>query len=123
MQKLVKSAHTRVRKCLQYLVLSAGLLVLYVILLMAGQAIPRRLLLDNVQKSYLQLEKQGLYYEGIPGASWDNWTDSYFMNSAVTEYDGTLLQKAVANAYTTYSELDESGSTNTIYDVKYARFW
>lgn len=120
MQKLVKSAHTRMRKCLQYLVLSAGLLVLYVILLMAGQAIPRRLLLDNVQKSYLQLEKQGLYYEGIPGASWDNWTDSYFMNSAVTEYDGTLLQKAVANAYTTYSELDESGSTNTIDDVKYA---
>ncbi len=119
-QKLVKSTHTKVRKCLQYLVLSVGLLVLYVVLLMAGQAIPRRLVLDNVRESYLQLEKQGLYYEGIPGASWDNWTDSYFMNSAVTEYDGTLLQKAIANAYTTYSELDESGSTNTIDDVRYA---
>lgn len=120
MQKLVKGTHTKVRKCLQYLVLSVGLLVLYVVLLMAGQAIPRRLVLDNVRESYLQLEKQGLYYEGIPGASWDNWTDSYFMNSAVTAYDGTLLQKAIANAYTTYSELDESGSANTIDDVKYA---
>ena len=119
-QKLVKGARTEVRRWLQYLALFLGLIVLYVILLMAGQAIPRRLGLDNVQKSYLQLEKQGLYYEGIPGASWDNWTDSYFMNAAVTEYDGTLLQKAVANAYTTYSELDESGSTNTIDDVKYA---
>ena len=120
MQKLVKGTRTKVRKCLQYLVLSVGLLVLYVVLLMAGQAIPRRLVLDNVRESYLQLEKQGLYYEGIPGASWDNWTDSYFMNSAVTAYDGTLLQKAIANAYTTYSELDESGSANTIDDVKYA---
>ncbi len=26
-----------------------------------------------------------------------------FMNAAVTEYDGTLLQKAIANAHTTYS--------------------
>lgn len=120
MQKLVKGTRTKVRKCLQYLVLSVGLLVLYVVLLMAGQAIPRRLVLDNVRESYLQLEKQGLYYEGIPGASWDNWTDSYFMNSAVTAYDGTLLQKAIANAYTTYSELDESGSANTIDDVRYA---
>lgn len=120
MQKLAKGTHTKVRKCLQYLVLSVGLVVLYVVLLMAGQAIPRRLLLDNVRESYLQLEKQGLYYEGIPGASWDNWTDSYFLNSAVTEYDGTLLQKAIANAYTTYSELDESGSANTIDDVRYA---
>lgn len=120
MQKLVKGARTKVRKWLQYLALAVGLIALYVILLMAGQAIPRGLLLDNVQKSYLQLEKQGLYYERIPGASWDNWTDSYFMNAAVTEYDGTLLQKAIANAYTTYSELDESGSTNTIDDVKYA---
>ncbi len=119
-QKLVKGTHTKVRKCLRYLVLSVGLLVLYVVLLMAGQAIPRRLVLDNVRESYLQLEKQGLYYEGIPGASWDNWTDSYFMNSAVTAYDGTLLQKAIANAYTTYSELDESGSANTIDDVRYA---
>ena len=84
-QKLVKGARTEVRRWLQYLALFLGLIVLYVILLMAGQAIPRRLVLDNVQKSYLQLEKQGLYYEGIPGASWDNWTDSYFMNAAVTE--------------------------------------
>lgn len=119
-QKLVKGAHTKVRKCFWYLVLFIGLMVIYVVLLMAGQAIPRRLVLDNVQKSYLQLEALGLYYEGIPGASWDNWTDSYFMNAAVTEYDGTLLQKAIANAYTTYSELDESGSTNTIDDVNYA---
>ncbi|MDE7324445.1 MAG: hypothetical protein K2N73_17365 [Lachnospiraceae bacterium] len=120
MQKLAKGAHTKVRKFLQYLVLPAGLIVVYVILLMAGQAIPRSLVMDNVQKSYLQLEELGLYYEGIPGASWDNWTDSYFMNSAVTQYDGTLLQKAIANAYTTYSELDESGSTDTIDDVRYA---
>ncbi len=63
MQKLVKGARTEVRKWLQYLALFLGLIVLYVILLMAGQAIPRGLVLDNVQKSYLQLEKQGLYYE------------------------------------------------------------
>ncbi len=63
MQKLVKGARTKVRKWLQYLALAVGLIALYVILLMAGQAIPRGLLLDNVQKSYLQLEKQGLYYE------------------------------------------------------------
>lgn len=94
-QKLVKGARTKVRKWLQYLALAVGLIALYVILLMAGQAIPRGLLLDNVQKSYLQLEKQGLYYERIPGASWDNWTDSYFMNVAVTEYDGTLLQMPI----------------------------
>jgi hypothetical protein len=62
-QKLVKGARTEVRKWLQYLALFLGLIVLYVILLMAGQAIPHRLVLDNVQKSYLQLEKQGLYYE------------------------------------------------------------
>jgi len=119
-QKLGEGAYTKVRKCLQYLVLFVGLIALYVVLLMAGQAIPRRLVLDNVEKSYLQLKEQGLYYEGKFGAAWDNWTDSYFMNSAVTEYDGTLLQKAIANAYTTYSEMDESGSTNTIDDVKYA---
>ncbi len=63
MQKLVKSTRSKVRKWLQYLALFLGLIVLYVILLMAGQAIPHRLVLDNVQKSYLQLEKQGLYYE------------------------------------------------------------
>ncbi len=80
-QKLGEGAYTKVRKCLQYLVLSVGLIALYVVLLMAGQAIPRRLVLDNVEKSYLQLKEQGLYYEGKFGAAWDNWTDSYFMNS------------------------------------------
>lgn len=102
-----------IQKILWYMIIFAGLNILYVVLLMAGEMIPRRLVVDHVLQSYTQLKNQGTYFEVVEGASWDNWTDSYYINSAVTEYDGNLLQKAVANAYT-------SGTTNKIDDIKYA---
>lgn len=105
---------------LKYVMLYVGLIILYVALLMAGTLIPRRLIVDNAMQSYGQMKELGIYFEGVDGAGWDNWTDSYFLNAAVTEYDGNLLQKALANAYTTFSELDESGSTDTIEDIRYA---
>lgn len=109
-----------VTNIIKYVLLFVGLIVFYIVFLMAGHAIPRGLIIDNVQQSYIQLQEIGLYFEGVDGAEWDNWTDSYFINSAVTEYDGNLLQKAVANAYTTMSEIDESGATTVVDDIKYA---
>lgn len=109
-----------IKKFLWYVLMYGGLIILYVIFLMVGQMIPRRLIMDNAIQSYNQLKQLGLYFTGIDGAGWDNWTDTFFINSAVTEYDGDLLQRAIANAYTTFSELDDSGSANVIDDIKYA---
>lgn len=100
--------------------LIVGIIVAYIAFLMLGQAIPRELVLENAQKSYEQIRRQGLYYEPIQGAGWDNWTDAYFINAAVTEYDGNLLKKAVANAYTTKSELDGNDKLSVIDDIRFA---
>lgn len=111
-------------KCLKevvkYVCLFIGLVIFYVIFLVIGQAIPREKVLDNVEQSYKQLKEIGLYFEVVDGAGWDNWTDTYFINSAVTEYNGNLLQKAIANAYTSVRGNDESGEANVIDDIKYA---
>lgn len=123
-----------IRKILQYAAVFAGLIIIYTVFLMAGELIPRRLMTGNAMKSYSQLKSLGLYFEGIDGADWDNWTDSYFINSAVTEYNGNLLQKAMANAYTAFDEPDDSGSVNVINNIKaavkgggvvesYSRYW
>ncbi len=78
-----------------------GILVCsYILLLMIGQAIPKERVFNNVKKSYESIDEIGLYFNVVEGAQWDNWTDTYFLNAAVTEYDGNLLEKALANAYT-----------------------
>lgn len=76
-------------------------IVIYVTILMIGQAIPKEWVFGNVEKSCEQLDKLGLYYDVVEGAQWDNWTDTYFLNAAITQYEGNLLEKALANSYTT----------------------
>ena len=78
-----------------------AIICIYVGSLMLGQAIPKELVFKNVVESYEELDKMGLYYDIVEGAQWDNWTDTYFLNAAITQYDGNILKKALANSYTT----------------------
>lgn len=121
------------RNIIKWMVLFVGLVILYTTFLMVGQAIPRRLVIDNVQKSYEQLDSLGMYFGIVDGASWDNWTDAFFINTTVTEYDGNLLEKALANPYTTKenggagSHLEGisyaiNGNENAIVE-SYSRYW
>ena len=52
----------------------------------------------------------------VRGAEWDNWTDALFLNSTVTEFEGNLFEKAMANAYT----ISEDGSTSVIENINLA---
>lgn len=88
----------------------------YIAILMVGQAIPREFVIKNVQTSYEELKGIGLYYSVVRGAEWDNWTDALFLNSTVTEFEGNLFEKAMANAYT----ISEDGSTSVIENIKLA---
>lgn len=92
------------KKIIKFVMLFMGLIIFYAVFLVAGHAIPRSLVIDNAQKSYEQLDSLGLYFKVVEGASWDNLTDSFFINTAVTEYNGNLLEKALANAYTTSND-------------------
>lgn len=121
------------KNMLKYIAVFAGLITFYILFLMLGELIPRRLVKDNAMKSYNQLSKQGVYFSVVDGASWDNWTDSYFINSMVTEYNGNLFQKAMANAYSVY-EPDEGARMDVIECIRiavegggnvetYSRYW
>lgn len=107
-------------------------IVIYVGILMVGQAIPKEWVFDNVVESYEQLDKIGLYYDVVEGAQWDNWTDTYFLNAAITQYDGNLLEKALANSYTASINTDRKvldALSAAIHPeeqsglVSYSRYW
>lgn len=134
-QKLLSGGQTGILfRIIKFMILLLGLLFFYVVFLVIGQAIPRSLVEDNARKSYEQLEAQGLYFEVVDGANWDNLTDAFFINAAVTEYDGNLVEKALANAYTTTDEkigwqsiIDSiqyaiDGNVHTIIEP-YSRYW
>lgn len=107
-------------KVLCYIAAYVILIFLYILFLMVGELIPRVKVTDNAMESYNQLRKQGIYLGVIDGElTLDNWTDSYFINSAMTEYDGNLLQKAVANAYTTVTDFDDSNWADGIDNIRF----
>lgn len=121
-------------KILKYTMIFLGLIIFYILFLVVGHAIPRSLVIDNVQKSYKTMDTLGSYFQIVNGASWDNFTDSFFINTAVTEYDGNLVEKALANAYTT--DCDSKGYQSMIDGIKcaingnenieinsYSRYW
>jgi len=117
-------------KCMKMAAVCLGIIILYVVILMIGQAIPREWIADNVQASYQELGELGTYFTVVDGATWDNWTDAILLNSTVTEYEGTLLEKALANAYTIQPE---GGIVDYIYYAifpneesivyPYSRYW
>jgi hypothetical protein len=123
------------KHALKYIVGILITIALYVGFLMLGQAIPKDMIWDNVVKSYSEIVDEGVYHDVVDGASWDNWTASIVLNSTVTEYDGGLLEKALANAYTI--GLDECGESVSILDcfkaaisntgdiaiTPYSRYW
>jgi hypothetical protein len=102
---------------------------------MLGQAIPKDMVWDNVVKSYYEIIGEGTYPTIVEGASWDNWTASIVLNSTVTKYNGNLLERALANAYTI--KVDESGDSVAMLDCfqaaisgdedafvySYSRYW
>ncbi|MBD5469541.1 MAG: hypothetical protein HDR19_00055 [Lachnospiraceae bacterium] len=104
-------------KVVKYIICFLGLIIFYIAFLVLGQAIPRRLVVDNALASYNELNSQGLYFKVVDGASWDNLTDSFFINTAVTEYDGNLLEKAIANAYTT---MENNGWKSVLEGIMYS---
>lgn len=106
--------------------------IIYVAVLMLGQAIPKEWVYENVVKSYKQLDEIGLYYDVVEGAQWDNWTDTYFLNAAITQYDGNLLEQALANSYTVSVNTDRKvldDLSAAIYPqeqlglASYSRYW
>ncbi len=110
----------------------AALIIFYVLFLMLGQLIPKSLIVDNVQKSYNQLEKEGGHYKLVEGAGWDSVTDALFLNTAVTEYDGSILQRAMANAHIVSEGLRMDAVENLDYALHpdettevyvYSRYW
>jgi hypothetical protein len=123
------------KKLVVYLIGTAVVFAIYIAWLMIGQAIPREWVIDNAVKSCKEIEKEGSYNHVVDGAAWDNWTDAISINSIITEYDGSLLEKAVANAFTKrivnseegYSELnnlkaaiDDNGEGEA---YVYSRYW
>lgn len=81
------------------------MIVIGVLWLMLGHAIPRSWMIENAQEAYEMYQSSGAYSSVTVGTFWDNWTDMYFVNTAVTEFDGNLLQKAIANACTCIGKL------------------
>lgn len=104
-----------------------------VLWLVIGQAIPRSWVLENARGAYGTYQSLGVYSSVTEGTFWDNFTDTLFINAAVTEYDGNILEKAIANAYT--SNIDEEGANiitclgaavngdTTAEIVPYSRYW
>lgn len=99
---------------------------------MIGQSIPRTWVSNNVRRSYLELKNTGMYFSVSDGVGWDGWTEALLLNTIVTEYDGNLLEKAIANAYSYMQLPDESplesleyifssGSQENV--CTYTRYW
>lgn len=88
-------------KCIFYIVCS---ILVGILFLGIGQLIPRSLVIDNVKKSYETLKEEGSYPIISAGMFYDNWTDAYFLNTCITEYEGNWFQNIIANAYTTNEE-------------------
>lgn len=73
-----------------------GIILLYslfIVVLLLGQCIPRTYIRKNVWKSYEIMKEEGMYAVG------DGWTDAYFLNAAITRYDGNIFERAFSNAY------------------------
>lgn len=94
------------------IVRSIGIIILvfsfYILWLMLGQAIPKELIMENVNTSYETLQAEGYYFSPVKGAEWDNFTDTILINSTITSYNGNLFEKALANAYTLSDQEDAS---------------
>lgn len=109
------------------------LLAIYLLILIIGQSIPKEWVVENAAKSYETLKAQGFYGEIVKDICWDNWTDSYFINAAVTDYDGNIFERAIANAYTVASRYENepiegiryaiASEGKETYQVAYSRYW
>lgn len=104
----------------------------YVALLIVGHIIPVEWVFHNVEKSYEELDKIGLYYDVVEGAQWDNWTDTYFLNVAITNTNDSLIKQAISNSYITSAEndrrvLDDLAAAVNVQEragiASYSRYW
>lgn len=71
--------------------------------LVIGRLIPTEFVRDNAEESYQRLEKEGAYFSPTAGVFFDNWTDAYYINNAVTQSDD-IFKGALANKYTESEE-------------------
>lgn len=89
-----------------------GLIILfciYIAWLMLGYCVPREMIKENVEISGKEFQEQGEYHEHR-GGGWDNYTDSFFINSVMTRYSNSTFVNAIANAYTKASVYGDSSS-------------
>lgn len=111
-----------------------GLIILfyiYICWLMLGYAIPQDLMRENFEISGKEFQEQGEYPEHR-GGGWDNYTDSFFINSVMTRYSDSTFVNAIANAYTNASVYGDSSSHfEALYNGEfdngeidfYSRYW
>jgi len=76
---------------------------------MLGYCVPREMIKENVEISGKEFQEQGEYPEHR-GGGWDNYTDSFFINSVMTRYSDSTFVNAIANAYTNASVYGDSSS-------------
>jgi len=107
------------------------LFTVYIAWLMLGYCVPREMIKENVEISGKEFQEQGEYPEHR-GGGWDNYTDSFFINSVMTRYSDSAFVNAIANAYTKASVYGDSSSHfEALYNGQfdngeidfYSRYW
>ena len=89
-----------IRRVLESFAIIISVILFALSFLIVGKIIPVEWVKENAEKSYLKYEKEGKYLTSTSEVFFDNYTDAYFINGAVTSVEENVLVEALANHFT-----------------------